>query len=186
MEPVKEKSISFVLSLYIVLAVGMGVLVYWYTRSEGEVAPVSVATTSPGVVTDQATLPTASTTPAPPEFGEEIEQVFVALDFKPWKWVSVRNADGTTFSSTQAEKFSLTFNASGAFQAETDCNQLTGSYEARSGALSLGSIAATKMFCDVSDEALFTDLLYRVESYQFVEGRYLVLKTAEGEEILFQ
>jgi heat shock protein HslJ len=120
------------------------------------------------------------------EFETEIKTVLMALDMKPWKWLSATSADGTVVAPKNAEAFLVRFNASGGFSAETDCNSISGSYEARRGSLSLGSIASTKMFCEDSQESEFTELLSIVVTYQFVDNGQLVMTTSEGTEMKFR
>jgi heat shock protein HslJ len=119
-------------------------------------------------------------------FQVENDTIPMALDIKPWKWVSVTYGDGTVVTPAQIEVFSIRFNSSGAFTAETDCNSISGSYEARNGALSLGSIASTKMFCEGSQEGEFTALLSDVSAYRFVEGGQLIMTTSKEAEVIFK
>lgn len=120
------------------------------------------------------------------EFKNEPEAAFVALDVKPWKWVSATYTDRTVVTPKNEEDFSIRFNASGAFSAETDCNSISGSYEARNGSLSLGSIASTRMFCEDSQEDEFTKLLSRVLTYRFTSGGQLIMTTTEWVEVVFR
>ncbi len=152
---------------------------YVYTRPV--IAPTvdTVATTT----TEQ----NATSTEKPVEdFYTETNTTPMALDMKPWKWLSATYADGDVTTPVMSEAFLIRFNASGAFTAETDCNSISGSYEARNGGLSLGSIASTKMFCEGSQEAEFTTLLSSIVMYRFVAGGQLVMTTADGAEVVFR
>lgn len=142
-------------------------------------APGDVATTTTEQATTTAVVPEE-------EFQTETKTVLMALDMKPWRWLSATDTSGTMVTPIKDEAFSIRFNASGAFSAETDCNSISGSYEARNGSLSLGSIASTKMFCEDSQEGKFIELLSRVETYRFVNNGQLVMTTSEGTEIKFR
>ena len=143
------------------------------------------------IVTDVATTTTAQATStvqvaAEETFQKEPDIVLVALDVKPWKWLSATQIDGTVTVPIKDDAFLIRFNASGAFTAQTDCNSISGSYEARNGSLSLGSIASTKMFCEGSQEAEFTTLLSDVLSYRFADGGQLIMTTTGGTEVVFR
>lgn len=80
--------------------------------------------------------------------------------------------------------FSVTF-ADGAMSGTTDCNGFSGSYTEENGALSVGALAMTKMFCEGSQEMEYTQ--------QFVgeltierEGRTLFLVHADGTRNQFE
>ena len=65
---------------------------------------------------------------------------------------------------------------SGTFSAATDCNQLRGSYTASGGAISFGAeMLATRMFCEGSQETVFTSLLREAHRYHFTSRGELVL-----------
>lgn len=165
----------------IVLLVGaMFVFVFYDNVPQTSVPiPDSVSTTT----VEQATTTEVVSVE---EFETETKTALMALDMKPWKWLSATATDGTVVSPKKVEAFSVRFNASGAFSAETDCNSISGSYEARNGSLSLGSIASTKMFCEDSQEGEFTELLSTVVTYRFVDNSQLVMTTSEGTEVKFR
>jgi heat shock protein HslJ len=125
--------------------------------------------------------PVATTTP----IRETVQPSLVSLDVKPWKWVSVTYRDGAS-TTPKTDVFAVTFNSSGGFTAETDCNGISGSYEARNGNISLGSIVATEMFCEESEESLFVELLSKIIAYEFTEGGQLRMKTSDGSQLLFR
>ncbi len=157
-------------------------MVYFFWRTPQATAPI---------VTDVAATTTAQATStvqvaAEETFQNEPDTVLVALDVKPWKWLSATNPDGTVVTPAKKDAFLIRFNASGAFAADTDCNSVSGSYEARNGSLSLGSIASTKMFCEGSQEAEFTALLSDVLSYRFADGAQLIMTTTDGTEVIFR
>ncbi len=169
--------------LGVVIVLGVTLAVFSYFSAPEVVAPTmeSVATTS------VEALPATSTTSVVVEdFEGEADSNVMALDMKPWKWVSAKAADGALTTPTQVDAFSITFNASGAFSAETDCNGMSGSYEARNGNLSLGSIASTKMFCEGSQEAVFAQLLNDVTAYRFTNKGQLIMVTTTGTEVTFR
>jgi len=151
---------------------------YFYTR------PVMAPTTETIATTTEQEA--ASGNEVVEDFEVEPDNPLMALDVKPWKWLSATYVDKDVVTPVKTEEFSIRFNASGAFSAETDCNSISGSYEARNGALSLGSIASTKMFCEDSQEGEFTELLSKVVTYRFVDNGHLVMTTSDGTEIKFR
>lgn len=166
------------------LVAGVLLLVFLGLYTQSVIAPTTdlVATTSVETVPSTSTVPATTTE----DFEGEADINVMALDMKEWKWISATLADGTVVTPVKVDAFSITFNASGAFSAETDCNSITGSYEARNGDLSLGSIAATKMFCENSQEATFSALLSDVVTYKFTSKGHLIMLTATGTEVVFR
>ena len=161
------------------LVVWMALYLLFYTPPVNAPAPSDVSTTT----SEQATT---TKVVSEEEFETETKTVLMALDMKPWKWLSATATDGTVVSPKKVEAFSIRFNANGAFSAETDCNSISGSYEARNGSLSLGSIASTKMFCEGSQEEEFIELLSTVVKYRFADNGQLIMTTSEGKEVLFR
>ena len=80
----------------------------------------------------------------------------------------------------QVGAFTLTFRADGVFSGTTDCNRLTGGYAAGARELAFSNVAATRMFCQDSQEQPFTELLGNVSGYSFTPQGDLVLELELG------
>ena len=76
----------------------------------------------------------------------------------------------------QADAFTLTFRADGVFSATTDCNRVNGRYTVNGRELAFGNMAATRMFCEGSQETEFTELLEKTSRYLFTAQGQLVLE----------
>jgi heat shock protein HslJ len=97
------------------------------------------------------------------------EQSPMTLSDGPWVWTSaVKNDENITPKKFDA--FVLTFTNDGKFSSSTDCNRLVGSYTANGANLEFGQIASTMMYCEGSQEAVYADLLSKVNSYTIDEG----------------
>ena len=111
---------------------------------------------------------------APDGAGEE-EPSRMTLTMKTWHWIKAIDKDGREVVSPHSSAFTLTFTDAGTFAATTDCNSLSGTYAAHEGGLSFGPMAATKMYCEGSQEGAFATLLEQTQRYHFTTRGELVL-----------
>ena len=82
-----------------------------------------------------------------------------------WVWVSAIH-NGTTTVAPNGEKFVLTFGSDATMSSKTDCNTLVGRYQTGTNtSLWFGQIASTRMFCEGSQEGLYSSLLEKTTSY---------------------
>ncbi|MHB1086319.1 MAG: META domain-containing protein [Minisyncoccota bacterium] len=109
------------------------------------------------------------------DFEGEADSSRMTLDMKTWAWVSALYEDGRTVKPAKAGQFTLTFAKDGTFSANTDCNSMSGGYTAADGALTFGAIAMTKMFCQDSQEMVFSELLESTSGYHFTSKGELIL-----------
>ena len=101
------------------------------------------------------------------------------LDTK-WVWNESILPDGTEVIPKKTGAFHLVLASDGTVSGATDCNSFSGSYKLGSdGILSFGPLASTKMFCEGSEEAVFTTALSKITHYTFM-GDVLVLVMGEG------
>lgn len=119
-------------------------------------------------------------------FEGEASPTLMALDMKEWKWVEAEFADGRVLTPTKPDVFNLTFGAGGGVAIGTDCNSMSSSYEAYSGALTFGPISSTKMYCEGSQEAEFAQLLDSFATYQFTGKGELIVKTTDDTKVIFR
>jgi heat shock protein HslJ len=72
-----------------------------------------------------------------------------------WVWEKTEMNDGTITVPRKAEAFTITFQEDGNLSGTTDCNGFFGLYSADRGALTIGPLGMTKMYCEGSQEAEF-------------------------------
>jgi heat shock protein HslJ len=109
------------------------------------------------------------------DFEGEADPATMRLEMKPWVWIGARYADGREVLPRKSAAFTLTFGADGRFSATTDCNRIGGAYVAAGDALTFGDVFATRMFCEGSQENVFTAVLEAVRSYRFTSRGQLIL-----------
>ncbi len=116
------------------------------------------------------------------QFGE-VEQNFegeanpssMSLSMKKWTWIEARYNDGRVVKPSKAQAFTLTFEKSGRFSATTDCNGVGGEYSATKDTITFSNMMMTLMFCEGSEESVFTKLLSDSQSYHFTSKGELIL-----------
>ena len=108
-------------------------------------------------------------------FEGEADPARMTLGMKTWNWQNAFYNDGKTIVPVKPEAFKITFGADGRFSAKTDCNSVGGAYTAKDGVISFGQMMSTLMFCEGSQEAVFTKLLSESQSYHFTSKGELIL-----------
>jgi heat shock protein HslJ len=112
------------------------------------------------------------------DFEGEADPDVMQLDMKTWVWIRAVDG-GNEIVPRQTEAFTLTFEG-GMFSATTDCNRVRGGYTAQGQELTFAdTMAATRMFCSDSQEAVFTELLQRTARYSFTARGELVLELGD-------
>jgi heat shock protein HslJ len=109
------------------------------------------------------------------DFPGEANPKVMTLDMKTWMWVYAAYADGKRVEPKKAGAFRLTFNSSGQVSVMTDCNSMIGPYSAKDGKLTFGNFAATKMYCEGSQENDFSKMLGEVSSFFFNSRGELIM-----------
>lgn len=97
------------------------------------------------------------------------------LSGKTWIWVNTIYSNDTEVKPLSLDKFSITFKEDNTFSAKTDCNNMGGNYTQNANKISFSEIFSTKMFCENSQEELFSKMLQESQSYLLNEKGYLVL-----------
>ena len=106
---------------------------------------------------------------------------------KEWSWIRTAYNNDTVVVPAKPGVFTLTFNKDGMVTAGTDCNRMTGSYRVDERLLSIGDLAATKMYCPDSQEAAFAKMLSQVSAFLFTSKGELVLELKfDSGQILFR
>ena len=109
------------------------------------------------------------------------------LQGKTWTWEQTIYNNDTEHTPNEADAFTLTFTADGQVQVTTDCNTMRGSYTIDEHRLEFGQLAATRMYCEGSQEQLFADMLENVTSH-FIddEGRLILELKYDSGAIIFR
>lgn len=83
-----------------------------------------------------------------------------------WVWQKTVMADGSVVTPTKPGMFTLTFGADGNLSGKTDCNGFFGSYTFGSdGFIKFGPFGMTLMYCDGSQEAVFSSAVSKADRY---------------------
>lgn len=99
--------------------------------------------------------------------GIQPDQDRPSLTTKSWTWRGTKYSDSrAAVVPTSADAFQITFAADGTASIKTDCNSMSGAYEVDGDALSFGAFAATKMYCEGSQEVEFAQMLNEVRAYR--------------------
>ena len=93
-----------------------------------------------------------------------------AVQGNAWVWQKTVMTDGSVVTPNKVGLFTLTFNHDGNLSGKTDCNGFFGSYTFGSdGFIKFGPLGSTLMFCEGSQELLFTGPVGKVDRYN-VDG----------------
>lgn len=110
------------------------------------------------------------------DFEGEADPSRMTLDMTTWVWIRAVYNDGREIKPKQADKFTLTFKPDGTFSASTDCNGVGGNYKAnKNGQMSFTNMVGTLMYCEGSEEVVFTELLRDTSMYHFTSRGELIL-----------
>ncbi len=87
-----------------------------------------------------------------------------------WVWQKTVLVAGKEIASNDPSRFALAFGSDKRFTSTSDCNRLSGGFIVDGEVLSIGPIAATKMYCgDAMLESEYSQELSRATSY-IIEG----------------
>jgi heat shock protein HslJ len=99
----------------------------------------------------------------------------MTLDMKKWEWMSAQFGDGRTVTPQKKGAFTLTFGPDNRFSASTDCNGVGGEYTAKDGAIAFEKMMSTLMYCENSQEAVFSEMLTSTTGFHFTSKGELIL-----------
>ena len=106
---------------------------------------------------------------------------------KKWSWVKTIMNNDETITPNKTEAFTLTFNDDGKINGTTDCNNFFGQYEKNKDNLTFGPLASTRMFCEGSQENIFTKQLSQVDKLFFdSKGNLVLLLKLDSGSIIFK
>ena len=104
-----------------------------------------------------------------------------------WEWVETKTIYGQEITPKQKDAFRANFSVDGSFSATTDCNNLTGSYDATIfGKMTFGPFGSTKKACPpLSQGDAFSKSLSQTNEYSVVSDTKLLLKQKFGSVMIF-
>jgi heat shock protein HslJ len=119
------------------------------------------------------------------DFTGEADPSRMTLGMKTWNLIRAQHADGRAITIRQPARFSLTFQPDGTFAATTDCNRVRGSYTTGRNSIDFGEdMASTKVYCEGSQEGLFTGMLRETSGYHFTSRGELVLELSSASGVV--
>ena len=98
------------------------------------------------------------------------------LQSKTWTWERTIYNNDTVETPNEAGAFTLNFTDEGRVQVTTDCNNMQGGYTVTDNRIEFGQMAATRMYCEGSQEDLFAGMLENVTSYFIDDKGRLILE----------
>ena len=105
-----------------------------------------------------------------------------------WMWQKTLMSDGTTITPKEAGAFTITFSGAGKVSGKTDCNGFSGGYQVGTdGVLTFSPLASTLMFCEYSQEAVFTGMISKVNRYMIgTDGNLVLLLAVDSGSMIFK
>ncbi len=153
-------------------------------------APGDAFTTPPSVPTEQLAIydpDTRQLTQVARNFEGEADPARMTLQMKTWSWVKTTYNNGDVHAPVEPGTFSLTFEQDGRLLVTTECNTMRGNYRVDERRIRFEQMLATRMFCEDSQEQLFSKMLESVNSYFFTNRGQLVLEIKyDSGSILFR
>jgi heat shock protein HslJ len=108
-------------------------------------------------------------------FEGESDMSRMSLTMKSWTWMQTLSRDNNEIRPRKPDAFTLTFNTDQSFSVKTDCNTVGGKYAVEGDTIMFSNMMSTLMYCDGSQEGLFTEMLSNSESYHFTTKGELIL-----------
>ncbi len=110
-------------------------------------------------------------------FEGEADPKKMSLTMKTWTWVRTELNDGTIVTPRNPDKFKLTIKADKTFSASTDCNGVGGEYRLTGeNRILFDKMMSTLMYCEDSQEAVFSGYIQNTTGYLFTSRGELVLE----------
>ena len=104
-----------------------------------------------------------------------------ALKGTTWEWQKFVANDNVTTTPKSTGVFTVTFAADGTISGKTDCNGFFGSYTVGSdGVISFGPLGSTMMFCENSQESVFSGAVQKAIRYEVDASGNLILSLSDN------
>ncbi len=113
---------------------------------------------------------------------------FSKIQSSTWFWEKTVMSNNITVIPKKANMFSITFSLDGNMSGKTDCNGFSGSYKIGSdGVITFGSLASTLMYCEGSQEQVFSNAVGMSNRYMLdPSGNLVLLLPYDSGSILFK
>jgi heat shock protein HslJ len=120
-----------------------------------------------------------STSPMPPvevpkgklPAGSLVPGTAAQVQAQTWVWQKTIKSDGTVITPNKPGIFTLTFGKDGRVTGKTDCNGFGGDYQIGSdGVMSFGAFMSTQMYCEGSQESVYSQAVSQISSYRMQDG----------------
>ena len=146
------------------------------TYDDSQVFKVSNDCATPAV--SQGKLPAGSTPPAAP----------ATIQSKTWIWQKTVMNDDTVITPKKSGAFTLTLGTDGKATGKTDCNSFFANYKIGSdGVITFSGIGSTLMFCEGSQESVFTGQIAKANQYMVdASGNLVLILPYDSGSILFR
>lgn len=111
-----------------------------------------------------------------------------SIQSQTWIWKETGMSDGTVITPKKAGAFTLTLGKDGQATGKTDCNSFFASYQiASDGVIKFENIGATKMFCEGSQESIFTGEIAQANQYMLdANGNLVLLLPYDSGSVMFK
>lgn len=134
--------------------------------------PPASAPAADDTVSDQQTQEPVAKMPAGTEPSAQISSIMGSK----WVWIKTMMSDDAIKMPSRLGAFTVTFSADGHVSGTTDCNGFGGDYSVGTeGVMSFGPFVSTQMYCEKSQESLFTKDLSNVSRMMIDQSGNLVL-----------
>jgi len=121
-----------------------------------------------------------------PNFSGEADPQRMQLEMQTWNWI--RTISENEIITPKKEKvFTLSFGDNQMFSATTDCNSILGHYEVVENKIFFTNVAATMMACENSQEAEFSKIFAKEQSFFFTgKGELIFNLPLDSGSAVFQ
>ena len=104
-----------------------------------------------------------------------------------WVWQKTVMADGSIVTPAQASAFTVALSTDGKLSGTTDCNGFFGNYSLGSdGFITFGPMGSTMMFCENSQESVFTGAVSKTTKYAVdTTGTTLTFTLADNAGVVY-
>ncbi len=105
-----------------------------------------------------------------------------------WVWVKTVMNDGAIITPKKAGVFTTTFSNDGNVGGGTDCNGYFGEYKmGTDGSLEIGPFTGTLMFCEGSQEGVFTKAVGQATQFMVTDkGQMVLMLPYDSGSIIFE
>jgi heat shock protein HslJ len=135
--------------------------------------------------------PIVASTPEAPKTklapGTQVPGTPAQIQASTWVWTKLVNGDGTKITPNKPGVFTLVFEKDGRVTGKTDCNGFGGDYAIGSdGVITFGAFMSTLMFCEDSQESVYSQAVASATRYSMSPGGELLLHMKDTGTVYFK